>query len=144
MSDMMNHPPLTWEPEQFEQTPPIDWGKVTDRATMWVGIITAGAMLTLVGFIAGMRIDDGPQVIDSPPVHLAETIDETSPQWNCLTMGNKVCGGEWEPVETATVADGSPLLDVITEGERQEWDGCMVRFGDTTTIVCPDGYTEVS
>ena len=78
------------------------------------------------------------------PVETTPVIHEDEPGWNCLTMGNKVCGPSFVPVETATLGDGSPLLDVLTEGERQDWTGCLIQFGDTTYIVCPDGYVESS
>lgn len=51
---------------------------------------------------------------------------------------------EWEDVNTAEMADGSFLVDVLMEGERQDWNGCLVHWDDTTVIVCPDGYVETS
>jgi hypothetical protein len=142
MSTQRTTSPYRWEPEQFEQRPPVDWGKVTDRLTSWALIIGVMGSMALVGFIAGLRWDDSPVTI-APPASIVETIDETSPQWNCLTMGNHLCGPEWTSVETATLDDGSPMMDVLTEGERTDWTGCLTNSGPTVTIVCPDGYVEV-
>lgn len=77
----------------------------------------------------------------------AVTVDqptEDEPGWNCLTMGNLTCGPTYVPVVTAVLGDGSLLTDALVEGERQDWSGCLIEFGDTSTIVCPDGYVEAT
>ena len=46
---------------------------------------------------------------------------------------------QWVSVDDALMDDGSPMLDVLTEGERQDWTGCIT---DYLIVSCPDGYTE--
>lgn len=73
-----------------------------------------------------------------------ETISEDDWQWNCLTMGNKMCGPDWVPVD-------HELADALAEGDDDgndyPWEACKVRFenedgtaySDATIVVCPDG-----
>jgi hypothetical protein len=71
-----------------------------------------------------------------------DPIFEDDPRWNCLTMGNRTCGPNYQPVD-------QPLADALAEGAKDDattydWESCLVAYGDTTIIVCPDGYVETS
>lgn len=110
---------------------------------MEVAALMAGAM-----FFGGALVRvSTPEPTPTPTVTVTAPaqVAEDDPDWNCLTMGNHSCSPEdWKPVEESVLSDGSALLDVLTEGDRQDWTGCLVRWGDTTKIVCPDGYVETS
>jgi hypothetical protein len=48
----------------------------------------------------------------------------------------------WLPVDTG-------LADALAEGDApdattRDWEACLVQYGPTTTVVCPDGWVEVS
>ena len=62
------------------------------------------------------------------------TIQEDEPGWNCLTMGNHSCGPEWTPF----------WGDIYDLDPNAPHENCLVRIGDTSTVVCPDGYTTSS
>jgi hypothetical protein len=79
--------------------------------------------------IAGQAVDDA-ATPDAP-----EVLTEEDPGWNCLTMGNRLCGAPYRPVD-------SELADALSEGEEGSdypWETCLVAVGDTTIVVCPDG-----
>lgn len=78
----------------------------------------------------------------APTTTTTEFIAEDDPRWNCLTMGNRTCGPDFVPVT-------QELADALAEGAKEDattydWESCLVKYGDTTYIVCPDGYTETS
>lgn len=78
----------------------------------------------------------------APVAPAAVHVEEDSPGWNCLTMGNRVCGPAFVPVS-------QDLGDALAEGDdpaatTRDWESCMVNEGDTTFIVCPDGFVETS
>lgn len=58
------------------------------------------------------------------------TITEDSPLWNCLTTGDHSCDEGWQPIDNADATGGRK--------------GCLVRYGDTSFVVCPDGYVSES
>lgn len=62
--------------------------------------------------------------------------------WNCLTMGNGVCGPDWQPLDSgwqdAMAEGGAP------DATTRDWSVCLVKVGDTTVVVCPDGWVETS
>ena len=64
------------------------------------------------------------------------TISEDDPNWNCLTMGNKICGPTWETIKLHSTTE---LALKNSEDATQDWSKCLIHFDDTTTIVCPDG-----
>lgn len=47
--------------------------------------------------------------------------------------------GHWQWVSRS-------LADALAEGEHpnRRWERCLVRYGATTTVICPDGYRERS
>lgn len=44
-------------------------------------------------------------------------------------------GESWEPVTPDLAAS------LATVSDRADWSGCLVHWGDTTVVRCPDGYT---
>lgn len=71
-----------------------------------------------------------------------DPIFEDDPRWNCLTMGNHICGPNYQPVD-------QPLADALAEGDKPDattydWESCLVSYGDTMIVVCPDGWVELS
>lgn len=89
-------------------------------------------MACWIGSNADGRTDE--QIV----AQMADNIEEASRAYGDDTFP------EWEDVNTALLPDGSALVDVLGEGERQDYTGCLVHFDDTTVIVCPDGYVETS
>ena len=80
-------------------------------------------------------------LVVATPSNLASTatLNEDAVGWNCLTMGNRVCGDAFAPI-------GSPLADALAEGEdsatpARDWSVCLVDAA-RTFIVCPDGFTK--
>lgn len=67
-------------------------------------------------------------------------ITEEDPRWNCLTMGNGVCGPTYVPV-TPEQADN---LSEGDEGGDFPWESCLIDIDSTTTVVCPDGTVVTS
>lgn len=77
------------------------------------------------------------------------TIEEDDPRWNCMTMGNRICGPDWEPVKPE-------LGDALSEGSDKpftfRWEDCKVKwenedgtaYSDATIVVCPDGDVIIS
>lgn len=107
-----------------------------------VGVIAGGAAAGLVyGIDTDPDLAPTPHATVTPGNRESQTITEDDPRWNCITMGNRVCGPDWVPVEDATMADGSPWLDVLTEGtDKTDWAGCLLWHTDeATAVVCPDG-----
>lgn len=109
-------------------------------------VTIAAAALAVAAFVAAVSVaqaDDWPT--PAPTVTVTVTapvtpstppapVAEDDPAWNCLTMGNHRCGPEWEPFPSPAV-----------EGpDGTQHTGCLIRFGDTSFIVCPDGYTDES
>lgn len=65
-------------------------------------------------------------------------VQEDMPGFNCLTMGNHRCGPDWEPLPDDVFAE-------IMDGETQTaTDYCLWLTGETTLIVCSDGFTTTS
>lgn len=65
-------------------------------------------------------------------------VDEDMPGFNCLTMGNRKCGPDWKPLPDDVFAE-------IMDGETQTaTDYCLWLTGETTLIVCSDGFTTTS
>jgi hypothetical protein len=67
------------------------------------------------------------------------TIMEDDPRWNCLTMGNHVCGPDWRHVtaeEADSLAEGSDLPFTY------RWEDCLTV--DMSVVVCPDGQVVTS
>lgn len=65
---------------------------------------------------------------------ISATVNEDEPGWNCLTMGNRICGASYVPAD--------PEWSAEPDGTTHE--DCLVEIADTSTVVCPDGYVAVS
>jgi len=114
----------------------------TTRTRSIATAITCAALgaLFAAGCIYAADADDlaGPQ----PPALETTTIQEDDPRWNCMTMGNRICGPNWNLVP-------QELADALAEGgapdaTTRDWEVCRVRLDDTTIVVCPDGWVETS
>lgn len=83
-------------------------------------------------------VDSGPvsapAVSVTAPVTAPVTVEEDSPEFNCLTMGNRVCGQPFVPF----------WGDVVDASGVNHSPGCLVSYGDTSTMVCPDGFVDQS
>jgi hypothetical protein len=74
-----------------------------------------------------------------------ETIEEDEEGWNCMTMGNGLCGPTYHKVT-------QELGDSLAEGSDEwpeyaasrDWESCLIEIADTSTIVCPDGFVTTS
>ena len=108
-----------------------------DRVAGAVVLILA----TLGGVTAGVQLGRTPPppvtiVTPQVPAWADPGITEDDVWWNCLTMGNGMCGPEYVPVT-------AELADVLTEAEDTDhaWETCLTRpVPDATEVVCPDGY----
>ena len=69
------------------------------------------------------RFEDGSGVCERPDGQVLRSYDEDTLPWNCLTMGNGQCGPAW-----------------VTWAEYDGHEDCRALIGDTTTIVCRDGW----
>ena len=104
------------------------------------GIAAAIAVLLLL--ILGQTIDARWNIESHREVHSGavftptptHTPEEDEPGFNCLTMGNHSCGPEWTPF----------WGDIYDLDPNAPHENCLVRIGDTSTVVCPDGYTTSS
>ena len=76
----------------------------------------------------------------SPSVTVeAPKITEDDWRWNCLTMGNKVCGPGWTFVDDEL----DSLLDDVEYPST--WQACITRNdGEVDLIVCGDGRPVVA
>jgi hypothetical protein len=100
--------------------------------------VTAVAVAATLGLMYG--IDHDPDLAPSdtvsatviaPPVAETpetETITEDDPRWNCITMGNHICGPDWEPIPESLYAGLG-----VSDDEQCAW-----HVADTTTVVCSD------
>lgn len=70
----------------------------------------------------------------------SKVTEEDLAHFNCLTMGNKTCGGNWTYLDTDWII--AMELDDTTSPEN--WDQCLVLIGDTTYIDCPSGHIYTS
>jgi hypothetical protein len=97
-----------------------------------------------VGLVYGIDHDHDleptPSQVGTPaPIVEVETITEDDVRWNCLTMGNRVCGPDYVPVTTEQA-------DNLAEGDNPPgwlasdypWESCLNDTG-TGLVVCPDG-----
>ncbi len=108
----------------------------------WVVALSAAAVV--VGATGGhllMPADTAVEVGPKPPVMAAEPAED-APGWNCLTMGNKVCGSKWRPVDQAFAEIlAQDARDTQTPGHDVAYfRTCLYVNGDTAWVVCPDGY----
>jgi hypothetical protein len=121
------------------------------REVTVMGSIGALAALALV-----YGIDHAPDLNPTPPAVMSHdgtprpdtsidesvtvgpaVIDEDDPRFNCLTMGNHICGPGYVPV-TAEQADA------LAEGDEAgaapvDWRSCLIWPKGQTLVVCPDG-----
>lgn len=120
------------------------------RLTMTQAVLTTMA----AGVLAGSLLPLSPFVDTTPTTSVAPVVLETvgtaavqedDPRWNCMTMGNRICGPNWKPVPQEL---GDALAEGVSEApenaDTRDWEACLVDEGDTTYIVCPDGYTMTS
>lgn len=63
----------------------------------------------------------------------APEVSEDDWRWNCLTMGNHLCGPDWVPVDK----EFDDLLDEVEQPSR--WTDCLTfNDGEADLVVCPD------
>lgn len=62
------------------------------------------------------------------------TITEDDARWNCLTMGNRVCGPQWQPLPEAMYSRIG-----ISDDET-----CVWLVDETTLVACTDGQVVAS
>lgn len=75
----------------------------------------------------------GDQAWQTTPGEQSSSIQEDSPLWNCLTMGNKTCGQGWTMV-TQSLGDALAESADNEEATYLPWQTCMT---DGKTIACP-------
>lgn len=121
--------------------------KRTLVATALIAVAVAGCAPTSANVSEGRNTPIGTPTQSTAPV----VVEEDDPRWNCMTMGNKVCGPVFVPVSSI-----AGLGDALAEGDdattptgtntapTRNWEACMVWEGDTTYIHCPDGFTTTS
>lgn len=91
---------------------------------------------------AGLVLVGGGEVAYAPDTY--PVTEGMHPEQNCLTNGDG-CDSTWQPVT-------QELADALAEGDDTEpahadtrkWEECLLQIGDTSTIVCPDGYVTTS
>lgn len=91
----------------------------------------------LAGLLAGTALA-------LPTLPYSDLPQEDEPDWDCTSMGNRVCGPSmsldpraWHPVTRE-------LGDALAEGDtpdavERDWTLCWEVIGDTSYVVCPDG-----
>lgn len=101
-------------------------------------LIGLGALLITTCVLEGnnQREDEQHAKPREVVVNTANTVEEDSPEWNCLTMGNKVCGPGYTPLPPEM------YLDVFMPEALPKV--CLWEVADTTTIVCTDGTVVTS
>ena len=112
----------------------VRWDRVAALALLVLA--TAGGILAGVQLGHASPPPDPVTVSVTIPAWADAGLSEDDPGWNCLTMGNRVCGPEYGPVTTE-------LADVLAEGDDPDrvWEACVyAATGDVLTIACPDGY----
>lgn len=60
-------------------------------------------------------------------------VAEDDLRFNCLTMGNRLCGPSWIPVPRDLYG---PLNETVAD---RDWRDCLIHYGDTTVVACADG-----
>lgn len=58
--------------------------------------------------------------------HITDTIHEDDPRWDCLTMGNRVCGPNWQPIDAVPYVHDRSVTCL--------WDSVY-----TGSVACDDG-----
>lgn len=101
---------------------------------LMMGGLAGVAALLLTGQALAGASEPVTLIDPAHPTDSLISVSEDSPEWNCLTMGNRECGPDWTPAD--------PEWSAEPDGTRH--DGCLVSIGETTYLVCPDGYTAVS
>lgn len=103
-------------------------------------IITAAALSVAGLLLAGQAMAGSAEpVVLIDPANPSDSLitsepAEDEPGFNCLTMGNRICGPDWQPAD--------PEWSAEPDGTTHE--DCLVLIGETTYLVCPDGYTTES
>ncbi len=127
--------------------------------------VTAGAALL---FGLGVSVGASKTVAPASPSVFVAEVYEDSPEWNCYTDGNGVCGdapviwlkdGTKGAVLLDPASDGkfyvsrrdggveeiprvtTELADALAEGDEPErnWEECLYYEMDEFSVVCPDG-----
>lgn len=115
----------------------VRWDRVA--ALVVLALATAGGVLAGVQLGHASPPPDPVTVSVTIPAWADPGITEDDPGWNCLTMGNGLCGPEYAPVTTE-------LADVLTEASDVDraWEACLWRsIPDATAVVCPDGSVTI-
>jgi len=95
-------------------------------------LMTAGVLAAFA--VGGTAEGDIVLTVPAAPVTSSPVqIFDDEPGWNCLTMGNRVCGPDY-----------IPFVEPVTDEAGIVHTGCLIMVGETSTLVCPDGYVSQS
>ncbi|MGV0949408.1 MAG: hypothetical protein ACOYB3_01960 [Azonexus sp.] len=99
---------------------------MTDVRILRTRIAATGASIALLVSIAVMAAT----FLAGSPTR--EVLTEEDAGWNCLTMGNHLCGPDYLPMSSA-------MADALAEGEHPEVDWMSCLTDKISVVVCPDG-----
>jgi len=92
-----------------------------------------GALVVAAFGVGGTAEGDVVLTVPAPTVASAPVIFDDEPGFNCLTMGNRMCGPDYVPFpEPVTDEVGTVHVD------------CLIMVGESSTLVCRDGYVSQS
>ena len=96
--------------------------------------IAAGFLIPLHPWLNPNSTSSVPVVVETRGTAVAPRVEEDSPLWNCLTMGNGICGPSYVKVSQS-------LGDALAEGDDaafsdRVWEDCKT---NTHVVVCPWG-----
>lgn len=66
-------------------------------------------------------------------------ITEDDPRWNCLTMGDHLCGPKYKVIDD-TEYPSAWFKTIATNHPGYDPYRCLIAVDDTTEIVCQDGW----
>jgi hypothetical protein len=118
---------------------------MSERHSLTAATLGAGIALTVIGLMSGPP----PQTVDQSP---SVTVQEDDPGWDCLTMGNRICGdpGQVHAVEAWQAWDQAGgwryLLTDPNVENRVEYIGWAIhspsvdRSAGYGAVPAPDGW----
>lgn len=126
--------------EDFEPAQDVALRQDDGSSDIWTNVVIMAFAVTIAFLIGAFAPWDSLPWNQAPATHpIGHVISDDDPTFNCLTMGNLICGPTYQPVD-------DEFADTLNEGrpEFRDWTGCLYQVGPTTDIVCPDGYKETS